>query len=177
MRFAILSAFILSACTSIVPTTALRLSTISPFEADPAGFALAITMPKGFDIEPKSARLVFIVTRNDTYEARKETFVLDRIDADQTVFRVAPNDLDALRAIQAVAKQWKAESNDTNGSLGVTLTPCKLGAGPAEDARVSVAIRVKKDGPFMPLVRNAPIAAVAEQAQLHQMGNCSIVRN
>ena len=177
MRLLILPVLLLSACTSVVPATALRLRSLSPMEADPAGFAVTITLPEGLDIEPNSARLKFTVTRADTGEIHENTFVLDRMAAGQATYRVAPSDLDALRAAQAVARQWKAEADDaTSGSLNVTLSPCKIGAGPAPEARVSVGIRVAKDGPFQPLVRNAPISAIADPQQISNMGACSTIR-
>ncbi len=173
MRSLILSALTLSACTSIVPSKVLRLHALSPIEADPAGFAVAITLPKGLEIEPQSARLMFMVTRTDTGETRDDVFVLERMTAERAIYRVAPNDLNALRAAQVVAREWKAENDDaTSGSLGVTLSPCKVGTGPAPDARATVAIRVNEDGPFLPLILNGPISAIAEPEQIRDMGAC-----
>ena len=174
MRALVLPALILSACTSIVPDTALRLNALSPIEADPAGFSVAVALPEGLDIEPKSAQLRFVVIRTDTGETRNRAFVLERLVADQAIYRVAPNDLDAFRAFQALARQWKTENDDaTSGSLGVTLSPCKVGAGPVHDARASVAVQTHPDGPFMPLIRNGPISAIVGPEQIHEMRACS----
>jgi hypothetical protein len=168
---------ILSACTRIVPGTALQLNALSPLEADPAGFAVAMALPVGLGIELQSARLMFMVARTDTGETRGGAFVLERVSADQTIYQIAPRDLNALRALQDVARQWKTEGDDvTSGSLSVTMSPCRVGAGPADDARASVDIRIDADGPFLPLIRKGPISALAEPEQIRNMGTCSIHR-
>ena len=173
MRLTILAALMLSACTSIVPSTIMQLNGLSPTTADPAGFEIAVDLPDGLDIRPGTARLTFAVARSDTGAAQTGTFVLERREGSVTSFRVAPDDLSALRALQATARAWKAENpNATSGSLGLNVSPCKRGAGPANDARVSVAIRMEQDGAFLPLVRNGPISAVAEPDQIRDMGAC-----
>lgn len=168
---------ILSACTRIVPDTVSQLNALSPLEADPAGFAVALTLPDGLDVTPHSTRLMFAVSRADTGETRDGAFVLERASADQAIYQIAPRDLNALRALQDVARQWKSENDDaTSGSLNVTMSPCRVGAGPADDARASVDIRIDADGPFLPLIRKGPISALAEPEHIRNMGACSIHR-
>lgn len=175
MRALILPFLILSACSNVVPSTAMRLNALSPLEADPAQFAVAITLPEGLDIEPKSARLRFNVRRSDTGETRNGNFVLQRVVAGPAIYQVAPDDLDALRAVQAVARQWKGENpGATRGSMSVTLSPCKAGEGPADNARASIAIKVTADGPYLPLIRNGPISAVSDPEQIRKMGACTL---
>jgi hypothetical protein len=96
------------------------------------------------------------------------------LERDDTVFRVAPDDLAALRELQKTAQRWKEEAGGaTEGSLSVNLAPCLMGDGPAPDARVSVGLRLEKVGMFLPLVRNGPLSAVASPAQISEMGACS----
>jgi hypothetical protein len=171
MRLPTLSVLLLSACTSIVPSTVMRLNGLSPTTADPAGFAVDLTLPAGLDVQSGTAQLIFAVTRSDTNEAQSGTFTLER---EGSTFRIAPGDLPALRALQATARRWDAESdNATEGSLGINLSPCKVGDGPSPDARVSVALRMAPDGAFLPLVRNGPLSAVASMEQIRDMGACS----
>ncbi len=173
MRFVILTALLLSACTSIVPGTVMRLNAISPLEADPADFAVAITLPDGLGITPNSAQLAMEVSRTDTGESRSDVFILERLQGDPVIYQIAPDDHADLRALQAISLQWQEENDDaTSGSIGVTLAPCKIGNGPAADARVSVAIRTAQDGAFLPLIRNGPVSAVADPDQIHDMGAC-----
>ncbi|MCK0096121.1 hypothetical protein MWU60_11115 [Yoonia sp. F2084L] len=170
MRFSILSVLVLSACTSIVPLTAMRLSTLSPITADPADFAVDLTLPAGIDVSPEGAKLLFTVTRADRDETQEGAFALRR---EGSVFTVDPDDHAALRVLQATAREWRAENgSETSGSIMINVSPCRLDAGPSADARVSVAIRMEQGGVFMPLVRNGPLSAVTSQDQLRDMPGC-----
>ncbi|MEL6838862.1 MAG: hypothetical protein AAFP85_06185 [Pseudomonadota bacterium] len=171
MRLLLLSTLALSACTSIVPTTAMRLSNLSPTTANPADIAVDLTLPTGIDVSPGSARMLFSMIRTDTGETAEGAFTLDR---DGSVFTINPADYAALRALQATARQWKAENADAaTGSLSISLSPCRLGAGPDDEARVGVAIQMKQDGAFLPLVRDGPLSAVTSEAQLRDMPDCA----
>ena len=173
MRHATLLALLLSGCTSIVPTTVMRLNALDPLTVDPADLAVAITMPDGLDVIPGSATVTFAVSRSDTGETHDGVLVLKRQNDEQTVFSVAPGDYATMRAFQETARQWEDENDGaTEGSIGVGLLPCKRGNGPGDDARVSVAIRMAQDGAFLPLVRNGPISAVAEPEEIRDMDVC-----
>ncbi len=177
MRLLVLAALCLSGCTNIVPSTVMRLAAISPIEANPADVAVAITLPEGLEIVADSARLVFTMQKSDVGEVREGVFVLERVPAQRAIFRVAPDDLGAMRDLQATARQWKSEDDDTfKGSLSVTLAPCRIGDGPADDARASLAIRLSEDGVYLPLIRDGPVSAVVEAEQLLEMGPCGTVR-
>ncbi len=170
MRSLILSLMLMPACTSLVPNTVTQLNRMDPTIADPQDFAIMIEMPEGLDFIPGSAQLRFMTQRTDTGESRSETFMLEQYE--QT-FAVADADLVPLRTLQATARRWKAENPDaSNGSMGVWVAPCVVGDGPASDARVSVSIRMEQDGPFMPLVRNGPISAVAGSERIGEMKEC-----
>ena len=170
MKAKILYAFLLSGCTSIVPMTAMRLSGLSPTTADPADFAVDLTLPAGVDVSPGAAKMMFSTTRTDTDETAARAFTLQR---DGSVFRVDPADHAAFRALQATARQWDAENPDaTKGSLTINLAPCRVGAGPAANATVSVAIQMEQGGDFLPLVRNGPLSAVTSEEQLRNMPDC-----
>ncbi|EBA13579.1 hypothetical protein [Roseobacter sp. CCS2] len=170
MRLPILATIALCACSSIVPSTALRLSGLSPTTADPADFAIDLALPAGIDIQPGTAQLIFGVSRSDTGQEQSGNFVLERAGS---VFLVAASDVDRLRALQATARQWGAENDAaTEGVLGVILSPCRIGDGPDPKARVSVGLRLAQDGAFLPLVRNGPLSAVASEDEIRQMPLC-----
>lgn len=170
MRLTLLLTLLISGCTSIVPLTAMRLSGISPLTADPADFAVELALPTGIDVSPGSARLIFSVTRTDRDETLEGVFALKREGA---VFTIDPADHVALRELQAISRQWKADNGDaTAGSLSINLAPCRRGDGPDDDAWVNVAIRMTQEGAFLPLVRNGPLSAVTSEAQLREMPMC-----
>jgi hypothetical protein len=60
----LLSLALLSACTSLVPSGVARLSGLSPLDADPAQFAVALVLPEGLSLAPGSARLSISATRD-----------------------------------------------------------------------------------------------------------------
>lgn len=164
------SALLLSACGSVVATTAVQLANLSPLTADPADFAVRVTLPDGLDVAPGTA--VLSLKAQETPEAAPitEDYTLQR-DAD--VFRVAQADLASLRALQAKANAWEAaDSEAASGSLGIKLQPCRRGDQLSVDARVSVAIQIEQGGIFLPLIRNAPLSSVAEQSELDALGPC-----
>lgn len=170
MRLSFLSLCLVAACSSVVPTTVMRLGGLSPTTADPAGFAVDLSLPDGVGVQPGAARLIFEVKRTDSGEASTGTYVLTAQDG---VYRIAEDDLRALRAQQSTARAWEASQPDaTEGALSLNLTPCLIGAGPAPGAKVSVAIQIAQDAPFLPLLRDAPLSAVASEAEILQMPGC-----
>ena len=171
MRVMLLAAASLSACTSLVPATVMQLSGLSPLTADPADFAVSLDLPEGVAVTPGSARLTFSVMRSDLRQIDSETMTLMQVG---DVFAISPQDQARLRAIQTRARGWKAQAPDaTEGSLSLSLAPCGTGYPLAPDARVNVGVRLSEDGPFLPLVRNGPLSAVAEAVQIADMPPCA----
>jgi len=166
----IASALLLSACGSVVPTTVLKLSNLSPLTADPADFAVQVTLPDGIDVTPGTAQLTFTGQRTPDSPKTSGTFTLARAG---DVFRIAPDDLQPIRDLQAQFNAWETEDADqSSGSLGVTVGACTTGAGPTPDARISVAIQIADGGPFLLLVRNAPLLDVAAQDDINALLPC-----
>ena len=167
---AIASALLLSACGSVVATTAVRLANLSPLTADPADFAVRVTLPEGLDVAHGPAVLVLKAREHPQADPEVGEYKLQR---DSNVFRVAPGDIAAIRALQDKANDWKtADSEAASGSLGISLLPCRRGDDLNIDARVSVAIQIEQGGVFLPLIRNAPLSNVAEQNDLDALGPC-----
>ncbi|MEO1640055.1 MAG: hypothetical protein AAFU41_12520 [Pseudomonadota bacterium] len=148
----------------------MRLSAVSPLTADPADLAIALTLPDGVAVTADTARLTMTLMRQGQAEVEGDSFVLA---AEGDVYRIDPGDLAAIRALQARGRQWKADfPGEVNGALSITLAPCTLGGGPAEDATVDVAIRLEADGPFRPLINGAPLSAIADQETLTKLPYC-----
>lgn len=159
----------LQGCGAANPVTLARLALLSPLEADPDDMAVRLTLPQGLALVPGSARLV-LTGQNGAGETARGAFVLD---LNAGLYAIATDDRPRLRALQAQLRDWKASDPDgTRGSLSLTLTPCAIGAGPAPDARVDVAIRLEADGPLLPLIRQGPISAVAKDAEIAALPAC-----
>jgi hypothetical protein len=155
----ILTSLALAACTSIVPSTAARLAAMDPLTADPAAMELVVILPPGLAVSPGSAKLELSADRGT--EHRSGSFQLAERPAASGVtvpdggtargFVIAPADVPRMRALQTEIAAWKREG-DAKGSLGMGLGGCAVDGGPAPDATGSVLIRVREDGPFLPLI-------------------------
>jgi len=171
MKSLLLTAFLsLCACGSVVPTTALQLANLSPLTADPADFAVKITVPEGLDVTPNTAALYFTGQETPSSEPVTGTYILERQD---DVFRIAPSDLAQMRAQQTQFNAWEtADSNAASGSLSVGIEACGDPSALTLDSRVSVAIQITKNGAFLPLIRNAPLSSVVAQEELDALEAC-----
>ncbi|MEM9343046.1 MAG: hypothetical protein AAGA87_08380 [Pseudomonadota bacterium] len=163
-------ALLLSGCSSIVPGTVARLATYDPLTADPAGFAVVVDLPEGLGLTTENW-LSLTAARGD--ETVGDRFRLVR---DGEVWRIDPARLDALRALQAQAREWESEDPDgTSGSLGVSVEGCRVGDGPAEDATLTVHLRTEANAPLRPLLRNASVEDILAAAGVDILPPCNPV--
>lgn len=170
---AIAVGLILQGCGSVVLPTAVKLMTLSPLEADPAGFEVALGLPENLGIAPGSARLTFVSRNLATDEVQSGEFrLIDSGDA-LRLFRVDPADVPEMRRLQALAKAGEdADPDKHEGSIGIHLAPCAMGEGPESDATVDVSIRLAEGGPMLPLIRRGPINAVTEGIDMADLPQC-----
>ena len=163
--FATTLAFLaLSACATMNPVTLYKLSRLSPLDADPGDFTVAIDVPQGLGIAPGTARLSMRATRKG--QKVGDSFALARIPAQSgdlptpkghyILFRVADSDLPAIRAIQATARDWETrDPSGTQGSLSADLLPCTIDDGPTGAPKASIYLQLEPGGGFLPLARVA----------------------
>lgn len=132
----------------------------SPLRADPAGLLAAVDLPPGLVIAQDGARLAMEGTRTDTGDRVSEMFLMEPVlVADRTAYRVAEADLDRVRQLQAQLDAWETDAPDaTEGSIRVSIAACRAGAGPSEDARVTVWLRTDADAPLAPVARNVSVS-------------------
>ena len=164
-RLAVLAAFTLSACSALVPSTAARLATLDPLTADPGALELVVVLPPGLAVSPGSAKLDLSADRGA--EHKGGSFQLaDRPapaglalpeGATARGFAIADKDVDRMRALQAEIAGWKREGA-AKGSFGLGIGGCAVGTGPAPDATGSVLIKVREDGPFLPLIADGRLS-------------------
>lgn len=156
--FPFAASLVLAACSAIVPSTAARLASFDPLTADPAAIELAVILPPGLAVSPGSATLELSADRGAQH--RSGTFrMADHAAPDIAVpagatargFVIAEADVARMRALQTEIAGWKA-TGAAKGSLGLGIGGCAIGEGPAPDATGSVLIRVRKNGPFLPLI-------------------------
>jgi hypothetical protein len=187
MKPALLALLLVAACTSLVPSTVARLSALSPVEADPARIVVAVALPPGLGIGPGGATLQLTGERSDTGARSQGTYALrtapasppDGVDpgAEVVTLAIAPEDLAAVRAQQALIRGWEAENGPaTSGSLGLGIAGCRVGVGPEPAAKGAVWLRTEADGPFLPLVRPTRIGALLGTDDIAALPPCDAPR-
>lgn len=171
MRECILAlAIALGGCASVVSDTAKQLEALNPLSADPADLALRAHLPDGLAVAPGSAKLTLSATQRGG-QAVTQSFSLRQMG---TVLDVDPSEHEPLRALQAQVRAWKMQDPDgTSGSLSVYLEPCFFEEKAPIDGTVSVDIRLAAKGPFLPLLRNVPMAQVSRKLAQTGLRRCS----
>jgi len=134
--------------------TARAVSQLDPLSVDPADIAVQLTPPVGMAVQDGSAVLRLSAQRGDATRGTDVT-----LQRDGNVWTIPVADHARLRAGQVAIAAGKEADEGTKGSLGVTLDPCRMGAGPLGKTG-SVAIRLSRDGDFLPLLTDAPAQAM-----------------
>ncbi len=163
------AAVVLGACSTVVPSTILRLNAVDPLTADPGVIALRASLPESVGVLPGSAVLTLRARLRDGTE-RAGRFGIEQVG---DVFQIASAVQDDLRALQADIAAWEAADPDgTEGSLGVDLEPCRKGVDIPEDATLSIAIRLEAGGSFLPLLQDARVVDLLDKVTLAEMSDC-----
>lgn len=172
MKSLLLSSMLaLAGCSDIPIATVLRLAALDPLSADPAGMAVALDLPDGVGIAPGSAELTLRAQAADGAE------ISGRYGLEATeggVWHVRDGDRARLRADQARAAAWEtADPAGTVGQFSVMLSPCQTGGGDIGRGRLSAALQLEPGGPFLPLLRNVPVAELTEGVLLPDLPRCA----
>ena len=171
----LVASLLLTACGSIVPTTASRLAAVDPVSADPAAISVEMVLPQGLGVMPQGAKLAVVADRADTGQrsAGEYTLAGRRNENGRLRLSVAAEDQSRLRQQQALVRAWQEEApNDTKGQLSVSLSGCLIGNGPSDDAVVSVFVQLEPEGPVLPLLRDVPLARALTTSEINGLGPC-----
>lgn len=167
--FSLLGLIATTGCSSVVIPTVAKLSGLSPLDADPSGFEVAIDLPEGASVDTGDATFIIESRHSGLDHHLREVFALERqeVDSDRLMFRFAQADLARVLAIQSQAAAWKAaDPKLASGSISVRATPCIIGDGPDLGDTLSISLRIKPNGPLLPLVRNAKISELLDAADV-----------
>lgn len=164
----------LANCSTLNPVTLARLAMLDPLDADPGDFAILLDLPQGLGIPTGGAVLEMVLDNKATGERREGRFVFEQREVGPgTVYRIAPPDLEAMRAFQATARAWKAQYGDeAEGSLSLGLSMCRTGAGPQKDATVSAQLSLDGGATFLPFMRATPVERLAEGVGVARLPTC-----
>ena len=158
----------LSACASVNPVGLARLAAMDPLSADPQQISVAVRLPQALKL--RTGDLVMVLKTNGVEGpgAIDETFSLAVSDAaagDAGVIapetgerlqtaRVAPQDVERLRATQAKARALKAEGGAKGkGSLTVSAKGgCKMAELGDADLMMNLYMQTEANGEWFPVV-------------------------
>lgn len=169
--------FTAAACSSVVPSTVMRLNALDPFTADPRDIAVALDLPAGLALVPNSTELRFKAVHSPSGETHQRDYVLQeqRLEDGVVIYTLSANDIADLEAMKTVLLPWR-DTSDGNSSLSMVVhtDPCRLpdfDVGP--DPRVNVLLRLEQDGPLRPLLRDASVLEYFDVAALAELPQCS----
>lgn len=81
------------------------------------------------------------------------------------VFRIAPRDVDRMRAVQkAIRERSQDKTTGVEGRLSVAVTGCRLGAMPEGAVKVSTYLAASELDGFVPLTRDFDLRAAMIEA-------------
>ena len=176
---------LLSGCGYGVPSTLREMAALDPLRADPAAIEIALATPAGLSVRNDGVRMTVDVARSDRDEKWSQSYALQvrsgaapvlAVDAGSrvSVYRLAAADVARLRALQAEAVGWQSETPPPKGSasIGLGVDACKIGAGPATDARSSAYIKLGPGGNFQPLIRPVSLRDFLGQAAFDAIPPC-----
>lgn len=158
----------ISACASVNPVGLAKLAALDPLSADPQQISIAARLPEALKL--RTGDLVMIVKTNGVEgpDAIDETFYLavaEAVAGDAGVIapgdgerlqtaRVAPQDVERLRATQANARTMKAAGKHKGkGSLTVSAKGgCKTSELGEGALKMNIYMQTETSGEWFPMV-------------------------
>ncbi|MFY0682227.1 MAG: hypothetical protein JXR13_16765 [Thalassovita sp.] len=149
---------LLAGCSAADPAVDQYFKTTNPTDIDPANIVARLDVPTGLAIPTEGFALNFAAHRSDIAETLSGKFFLAQ---DQDMWRLHPQDLPKLRALQAQTKAWKEAAPDTTkGSLNLSIAGCRTAAPLDEAATVSASLSMDGGDRFLPVIQNMPLRQV-----------------
>ena len=178
----------LSACASVNPVGLAKLAAMDPLSADPQQISVAARLPESLRL--RTGDLIMVVKTDGVTGpgAIDETFYLAVADAApgdaglvipedgerlQTA-RVAPGDIERLRATQAKARTLKAAGTAKGkGSLTVsTRGGCKTGEFGDERLVMNLFMQTETGGEWFPVVSALDLRRALDDEMLDKIPAC-----
>lgn len=160
--------FGLSACASVNPVGLAKLAAMDPLSADPQQISVAARLPESLKLRTGDLMMVVKTKESSGPDTINETFLLaveDAAPGDAAVVmpengerlqtaRVAPADIERLRATQAKARALKVTGEGKGkGSLTVSAKGgCKTGEFGDADLVMNLFMQTETDGEWFPVV-------------------------
>ncbi|MBO6638927.1 MAG: hypothetical protein JJ920_11855 [Roseitalea sp.] len=183
---AIAALLALAGCLTTPPSTMLRLSRMSPLEADPAAIRLAARLPGPLRVRDGDIRLRISFDGGTAATRLVEEYgavvveapagtpgIGDDAEGSRTyVAALTPDDAASLADVQRRIRSWRAAGIEGEGQLSVMATACAEGPVPDGPIRLTTWMRTAPDDSFFVLTRNADLRRQIGDGTLAQIGRC-----
>lgn len=163
-------------CTSVVPSTLMRLNALDPFTADPNDMAVALDLPAGLALWPATTQMTFKAVHSPSGETFERSYVLEEqlIGDGVVIYTLSADDIVDLEAMKAELLPWR-ETSDGNSTLSMEVSSksCRVeGVEIGPDPRVSIALRLEAEGPLRPFLRGVPLLEYFDVERMADLPLC-----
>ncbi|MBX3527266.1 MAG: hypothetical protein KF904_13760 [Rhodoblastus sp.] len=176
---ALASALFLAGCGHVPVSTMWALRNFDGLSVDPAFLRAAVRVPRAFQPrpggvkvvatwgkkgDPASERKVEIVLREASLSAEGPALAKENLPGNNLhVFRVAPNDVARLRALQAEIARAKAEKRADHGSLGMGADACRTGDLPDGPILMTTFLKMSDETGWLTVLKNVDLRTLASK--------------
>ena len=164
--------FMLAACMTTPPSSLVKLSRLSPLEADPAAIRLAVQLPDTLIVRDGDVRLrISFDGSTDTARIVEEYAAIVATDPQATpgitrrqgdgmqvvVAALSDDDAQSLAQVQQRIRLWRAAGIDGKGQLSISASACADGAQPEGPLYLTSWMQTDPGEPFFMLSRRVDL--------------------
>lgn len=158
-----------SGCLSTPPSSMIRLTRLSPLDADPAQIRIAVIHDRMLRVREGDVTLKLTYKpdgKGPSFDERYKPVVsasqappmelASQLEKDRalTVLHLSDRDAAHMRQAQSLIKAYKESGGDGSGSLAAGVEGCRDAAIPEGPVLVSTYLKTADDDTFFALVRN-----------------------
>ena len=183
---ALSSVLLLTGCGHVPVSTMWALRNFDSLSVDPAHLRAAVRLPRAFQPRPGGVKVVATWGRKGVPESEKkieialqETSLSSegpalareiRHGAYLQVYRVAPDDVPRLRALQAEIARAKAEKRADHGSLGVGADACRIDDLPDGPILMTTFLKTSDETGWLTVLKDIDLrTAVTKERSLEEI--------
>ena len=183
---ALSSVLLLTGCGHVPVSTMWALRNFDSLSVDPAHLRAAVRLPRAFQPRPGGVKVVATWGRKGVPESEKKIeFALQetslssegpalaqeiRHGAYLQVYRVAPDDVPRLRALQAEIARAKAEKRADHGSLGVGADACRIDDLPDGPILMTTFLKMSDETGWLTVLKDIDLrTAVTKERPLEEI--------
>ncbi|MCB1535535.1 MAG: hypothetical protein KDJ44_12615 [Rhodoblastus sp.] len=176
----------LTGCGHVPVSTMWALRNFDSLSVDPAHLRAAVRLPRAFQPRPGGVKVVATWGRKGVPESEKkieialqETSLSSegpalaqeiRHGAYLQVYRVAPDDVPRLRALQAEIARAKAEKRADHGSLGVGADACRIDDLPDGPILMTTFLKMSDETGWLTVLKDIDLrTAVTKERSLEEI--------